>query len=45
MGKEKITLGINVSFLRKPETGIGQVTANFLKKLAVSESENINFIL
>ena len=45
MGKEKITLGINVSFLRKPETGIGQVTVNFLKKLAVSESENINFIL
>jgi len=45
MGKEKITLGINVSFLRKPETGIGQVTANFLKKLIVTESENINFIL
>ena len=27
-------IGINASFLRKPGTGIGQVTANFLKKLA-----------
>lgn len=43
MKEEKITVGINVSFLRKPETGIGQVTAGFLKKLAISKSEN--FIL
>jgi len=27
-------IGINASFLRKQNTGIGQVTANFLKKLA-----------
>lgn len=35
MKKNKIlTLGVNASFLRKPNTGIGQVTANFLKTLA-----------
>lgn len=27
-------IGINASFLRKPQTGIGQVTSNFLKTLA-----------
>lgn len=27
-------IGINASFLRKPQTGIGQVTLNFLKTLA-----------
>lgn len=27
-------IGINASFLRKPDTGIGQVTTNFLRKLA-----------
>lgn len=27
-------IGINASFLRKPGTGIGQVTANFLRELA-----------
>jgi hypothetical protein len=26
-------IGINASFLRKPGTGIGQVTFNFLEKL------------
>ena len=35
MKKNKaITIGINASFIRKPNTGIGQVTANFLKTLA-----------
>ncbi|MBP9751680.1 MAG: glycosyltransferase family 4 protein [Candidatus Moranbacteria bacterium] len=29
-------IGIDASFLRKPGTGIGQVTANFLQKLAES---------
>lgn len=33
-----VKIGINASFLRKPNTGIGQVTANFLKKLAISNS-------
>jgi len=27
-------IGINVSFLRKQNTGIGQVTLNFLRKLS-----------
>src|SRR3989344_2350300 len=31
-------IGINASFLRKPGTGIGQVTLSFLKELAQSES-------
>ena len=33
MNKEKIKIGINASYLRKPNTGIGQVTVNFLKQL------------
>lgn len=36
-------IGINASFLRKPETGIGQVTANFLEKLAEYRMQNIEF--
>lgn len=33
--KEKtLVVGINASFIRKPDTGIGQVTLNFLQKLA-----------
>ncbi|MEK9151098.1 MAG: glycosyltransferase family 1 protein [Patescibacteria group bacterium] len=33
-------IGINASFLRKPGTGIGQVTANFLQKLAECQNSN-----
>lgn len=36
-------VGINASFLRKPDTGIGQVTINFLRK--VSESARAEFLL
>ncbi|QQS15706.1 MAG: glycosyltransferase family 4 protein [Candidatus Moraniibacteriota bacterium] len=36
-------VGINASFARKPDTGIGQVTLNFLHK--VSESSRVEFIL
>lgn len=36
-------VGINASFVRKPDTGIGQVTLNFLRK--VSESSRVEFIL
>ena len=36
-------VGINASFLRKPNTGIGQVTLNFLRK--VSESSHVEYIL
>jgi glycosyltransferase involved in cell wall biosynthesis len=36
-------IGINASFLRKPGTGIGQVTTNFLQKLV--EFQNAKFIL
>ncbi len=45
-------IGINASFLRKPDTGIGQVTANFLRKLAELKvkseklkSKDLKFIL
>lgn len=48
-------IGINASFLRKPGTGIGQVTINFLRKLVefqtrlsdghVSDSQNLEFVL
>lgn len=34
MKNKRITVGINASFLRKPNTGIGQVTLNFLRKLS-----------
>ncbi|HPN96645.1 MAG TPA: glycosyltransferase family 1 protein, partial [Candidatus Moranbacteria bacterium] len=42
---KKITIGINASFLRKPNTGIGQVTLNFLKKLSELKNEDCKFIL
>lgn len=35
-----IRIGINASFLRKQDSGIGQVTINFLRKLAEMESRN-----
>jgi len=35
-------IGINASFLRKPMTGIGQVTVNFLKQLAEFQTSNFN---
>jgi len=38
-------IGINASFLRKPNTGIGQVTANFLKKLSGLKIDGVRFIL
>lgn len=38
-------IGINASFLRKSQTGIGQVTLNFLKTLAKKENLNHEFIL
>ncbi|PIP27969.1 MAG: hypothetical protein COX29_03655 [Candidatus Moranbacteria bacterium CG23_combo_of_CG06-09_8_20_14_all_35_22] len=41
----KIKIGINASYLRKPNTGIGQVTANFLKMLARDKNNNFEFIL
>jgi glycosyltransferase involved in cell wall biosynthesis len=34
-------IGINASFLRKQNTGLGQVTLNFLKKLSELESEKL----
>jgi glycosyltransferase involved in cell wall biosynthesis len=43
--KKNITIGINASFLRKPNTGIGQVTLNFLRKLDSVADKRINFIL
>lgn len=33
-----LRIGVNASFLRKPNTGIGQVSLNFLKKLSEVES-------
>ena len=38
-------IGINASFLRKQNTGIGQVTANFLKKLAEFPNEKMEFFI
>lgn len=34
-------IGINASFARKPNTGIGQVTLNFLKELSKTESRGM----
>jgi glycosyltransferase involved in cell wall biosynthesis len=34
MKNKNIIIGINASFARKPNTGIGQVTLNFLRKLS-----------
>ncbi|KKU54973.1 MAG: hypothetical protein UX75_C0015G0034, partial [Candidatus Moranbacteria bacterium GW2011_GWE2_47_10] len=36
-------IGINASFLRKQNTGIGQVTTNFIKKLAEFQISNFKF--
>jgi len=36
-------IGINASFLRKQNTGIGQATANFIKKLAEFRISNFEF--
>ena len=36
-------IGINASFLRKQNTGIGQVTANFIKKLAEFQISNLAY--
>ena len=36
-------IGINASFLRKPGTGIGQVTANFLQKLTEYHVSGITY--
>lgn len=33
-------IGINASFVRKPDTGIGQVTLNFLRKLGELKAKN-----
>lgn len=43
MENKKIKIGINASFTRKPNTGIGQVTLNVLQGLAVYE--DIEFVL
>lgn len=40
-----MTIGINASFLRKKDTGIGQVTLNFIQKLIELSVEDISFIL
>lgn len=38
-------IGINASFLRKPNTGIGQVTLNFLRELASTASKKDEFVI
>lgn len=45
MENKKITIGINASFLRKANTGIGQVTLNFLRTLGGIKNSNIDIIL
>jgi glycosyltransferase involved in cell wall biosynthesis len=45
MENKKIKIGINASFLRKPDTGIGQVTINFLRKLKNPRHDGIDFVL
>ncbi len=49
---DMIRIGINASFVRKPGSGIGQVTSNFLTELAVStalfqtaQSDEVEFVL
>ncbi|HLN18692.1 MAG TPA: glycosyltransferase family 1 protein [Patescibacteria group bacterium] len=37
--KKSIVVGINASFIRKPNTGIGQVSLNFIRKLAALDNE------
>ena len=43
MENKKIIVGINASFLRKPNTGIGQVSTNFFKKLAELKVQSEKF--
>jgi glycosyltransferase involved in cell wall biosynthesis len=43
MENRKIKIGLNASFARKPNTGIGQVTLNVLRELAVYP--DIDFVL
>ena len=38
-------IGINASFLRKPDTGIGQVTLGFIQELAKTAKKETEFIL
>lgn len=38
-------IGINASFLRKPDTGIGQVTRGFVRELLKSHSEKNEYFL
>lgn len=38
-------IGINTSFARKPNTGIGQVTINFLRVLAKQDTKGLEFFL
>jgi glycosyltransferase involved in cell wall biosynthesis len=45
MKSNSLTVGINASFSRKPETGIGQVTLNFLRKLSRFKINEYKFIL
>ena len=44
MKKKRLTIGINASFIRKPNTGIGQVSLNFLREL-IKLKNNTDFIL
>ncbi len=45
----RLKIGINASYLRKPNTGIGQVTINFLKEVGtgrdLSVQKDIEFVL
>jgi len=43
MEDKKIIVGINASFLRKQNTGIGQVTLNFLQKLSEFKVQSSKF--
>jgi len=43
MENRKTKIGINASFIRKPNTGIGQVTLNVLREF--SKREDLDFIL
>lgn len=45
MRSKKITIGINASFLRKPNSGMGQVSLNFLRKLSEFKNNNTEFII
>lgn len=40
MENKKLTVGINATFARKPDTGIGQVTLNFIKTLSALRAES-----